>query len=80
MNCQWRGPRLRDVLLRSVLKQGTNQNWHVAFACHQMQCQDDSWYVASIELWRAIALDREVVPALEVAHEQIKQRLLALQV
>lgn len=39
---------------------------HVAFACHQEQCQDDDWYGGSIELWRAMAPDREVILALEV--------------
>lgn len=39
---------------------------HAAFACYQEQCQDDSWYGGSIELWRAMAIDRDVILALEV--------------
>jgi hypothetical protein len=39
---------------------------HVAFACHQEQCQNDDWYGGSIEVWRAMALGREVIQALEV--------------
>jgi sulfite oxidase len=39
---------------------------HVAFACHQEQCQDDDWYGGSIDRWRAMALDRDVMLAVEV--------------
>ena len=39
---------------------------HVAFACFQEQYQDDNWYGGSIELWQAMAMDREVILALEV--------------
>ena len=72
MNCQWSGPRLRDVLLRASVKDDVQQKGHVAFACHQTECQDDSWYGASIELWRAMALDREVILALQVLSGQNK--------
>lgn len=67
MNCHWKGPRLRDILIMSGVKIGDEQRGHVAFACHQTPCQDDSWYGASIELWRAMAVDREVILALEVS-------------
>lgn len=63
MNCQWRGPRVRDILMKAGLE---GDGGHVAFACNQEQCQDDSWYCGSIELWRAMAMDREVILALEV--------------
>lgn len=67
MNCRWKGPRLRDVLLRAGVKPGEKYSEiHVAFACHQMQCQDDEYYGGSIELWRAMAEDREVILGLEV--------------
>ncbi|OJD16938.1 hypothetical protein AJ78_02920 [Emergomyces pasteurianus Ep9510] len=105
MNCSWRGPRLRDVLIKAGVKaygyttthnnnnminndndnnNTTNGNgitnganghgsagervpeMHVSFTCDQLQCQDDSYYGGSIELWRAMAIDREVILALEM--------------
>lgn len=68
MNCLWRGPRLRDVLLKAGVNCDNIQKAHVAFACHQTRVQDDSWYGGSIELSRAMGLDFEVVVALEVNH------------
>ena len=68
MNCQWRGPRLRDVLLRAGL-QLSEDKWrgaHVAFACFQTPAQDDEWYGGSIELERAMRLDADVILALDV--------------
>jgi Oxidoreductase molybdopterin binding domain len=69
MNCRWRGPRLRDVLLKSGVKIPRDK-WssaHVAFACFQTPCQDDEWYGASIELGRAMREDADVILALEVS-------------
>lgn len=80
MNCKWRGPRLRDVLLRAgVEAKGTQQSqesskdaatppgtMHVAFASYQVPCQEDSWYGGSIELARAMREDAEVILALDV--------------
>jgi sulfite oxidase len=63
MNCQWRGPRVREILIKASVKVDEG---HVAFACHQEPCQDGSWYGSSIELWRAMAVDREVILALGV--------------
>jgi sulfite oxidase len=63
MNWQWRDPRVLDILMKAGLKV---ENGHVAFACLQEPCQDDDWYGGSIELWRVMALDREVTLALEV--------------
>lgn len=64
MNCRWRGPRLRDVLLRA----GPNLvgKGHVAFACHASDVQDDTWYGGSIELGRGLSAGAEVILALEV--------------
>lgn len=67
MNCKWRGPRLRDVLLSA----GVEVEAHVAFACHQTPCQDDEWYGASIPLARAMSEDADVLVALEVRNEKI---------
>jgi sulfite oxidase len=70
MNCKWRGPRLRDVLLKAGLKEPEPEHcgsMHVAFACHQLPCEDDEYYGGSIELWRAMSWDREVILALEVS-------------
>ncbi|KAL1959920.1 hypothetical protein VTO42DRAFT_588 [Malbranchea cinnamomea] len=68
MNCRWKGPRLRDVLLRAGVREqdAEDASLHVAFACHQMECQDDGYYGGSIELWRAMDLDREVILGLEM--------------
>lgn len=67
MNCKWRGPLLRDVLQKAVIKVAPDEeNRHVEFACYQTECQEDSWYGASIELWRALSEEREVILALEV--------------
>lgn len=62
MNCKWRGPRLRDVLLKAGVAGGA----HIALACHQTACQDDSWFGSSIPLDRGMSLDGEVILALEV--------------
>lgn len=80
MNCRWRGPRLRDVLLRAgVVTQGVEpkqnlsskgkpqRTMHVAFACYQTPCQEDDWYGGSIELGRAMSEDAEVILALDVS-------------
>lgn len=67
MNCEWRGPKLRDVLIKAGIKPDeVDKNAHVAFACHQQECQDDSWYGGSVELWRAMDEDRDIILALEV--------------
>ncbi|KAI9816441.1 MAG: hypothetical protein M1826_001831 [Phylliscum demangeonii] len=75
MNCGWRGPRLRDVLLRAGVGDGgdggdggeqCDSGHHVAFACRATPCQDDGWYGASIELGRAMSVAAEVILALEM--------------
>lgn len=65
MNCKWRGPRLRDVLLSAAVEVEGGAA-HVAFACHQTPCQDDDWYGASIPLARAMSEDADVLVALEM--------------
>lgn len=69
MNCKWRGPRLRDVLLKAgvEIERAKWADAHVAFACHQTPCQDDEWYGASIPLARAMSEDADVLVALEVS-------------
>lgn len=71
MNCSWRGPRLRDVLLRAApsLVDGDgdmHKQLHVAFACNAVPCQDDSWYGASIDMGRALREHADVILALEM--------------
>jgi len=67
MNCTWRGPLLRDVLLAAGLQPGLDEEEaQVAFACNALPCQEDYWYGASITLSRALRKDAEVVVALEM--------------
>lgn len=73
MNCCWRGPRLRDILLRAGLELGEEEmeTAHVAFACNAVPCQDDDWYGASIPLSRAMREDADVILALEMNGERL---------
>ncbi|KAI1397489.1 molybdopterin binding oxidoreductase [Hypoxylon fuscum] len=64
MNCRWRGPLLKDVLEKAGLAD-LGPEAHVAFASFQVECQEDSYYGASIPLSRAMGPDKEVVLALE---------------
>ncbi|KAK2794540.1 hypothetical protein FQN52_008121 [Onygenales sp. PD_12] len=66
MNCAWRGPRLRDVLERAGVRADNKGGMHVVFECNLLPCEDDSYYGGSIELWRALEEDREVILALEM--------------
>ncbi|MCJ1382051.1 hypothetical protein MMC17_005163 [Xylographa soralifera] len=71
MNCRWKGPKLRDVLLKAGIRTDMKQTlgglrkMHVAFASHQ-ECQEESWYGGSIELDRAMCEDADVLLALEM--------------
>ncbi|KAI2625397.1 molybdopterin binding oxidoreductase [Hypomontagnella submonticulosa] len=66
MNCRWRGPLLRDILQKAgVVGIDPQEEAHVAFASFQVECQEDSWYGASIPLSRAADADKEVILALE---------------
>jgi sulfite oxidase len=69
MNGVWKGPRLRDVLLRAGLqppKTGA-KDLHVAFSCYQVDCQDDWWYGGSVDLARCLDEDMDVTLAVEVS-------------
>lgn len=73
MNCKWRGPLLRDVLLKAGIDV-QEERWkdaHVAFACFQTPCQDDEWYGASIPLSRAMDRESSVILALEMNDEAL---------
>ncbi|MCJ1473630.1 hypothetical protein MMC13_002281 [Lambiella insularis] len=67
MNCRWKGPSLRDVLLRAGVQASPSPapKLHVAFASQQA-CQDATWYGGSIELARALRPDADVLLALEM--------------
>lgn len=65
MNCSWKGPRLRDVLLAAGVRVGGDL--HVAFSCYQTLCQEDSYYGGSVELERVMDPNAEVILALEVS-------------
>lgn len=71
MNCRWKGPKLRDVLLKAGVETGTGRTttshpkMHVAFASQQA-CQEENWYGGSIELDRAMRDDADVLLALEM--------------
>ncbi|KAI9722937.1 MAG: hypothetical protein M1812_001386 [Candelaria pacifica] len=66
MNCRWRGPRLRDILNKAGVSVHSGEKAHVAFACFQTPCQEDSWYGGSIDLERALREDGDVILALEM--------------
>lgn len=69
MNCKWKGPRIRDVLLRAGLSDVVNdpgREMHVAFACYQVKCQDADWFGSSVTLERCMREDGEAILALDV--------------
>jgi len=71
MNCVWKGPRLRDILLRAGVGDDLKEHdgsWrgHIAFACYETTCQDDQWYGGSIPLSRAMDIDSDCILALEM--------------
>ena len=68
MNCKWKGPRLRDVLLQAGVTSNLNQGLYVAFSCYQVQCQEDDWFGSSVELKRCLDEDMDVILALEVRY------------
>ncbi|KAF7164758.1 hypothetical protein CNMCM5623_009140 [Aspergillus felis] len=65
MNCKWRGPRLRDVLLRAGVREDA-EGLHVEFSCYQVKCQDDEWFGASVPLERCLRKDGDAILALEM--------------
>ncbi|KAI5305051.1 glycogen synthase isoform 1 [Ascosphaera pollenicola] len=78
MNCQWKGPRLRDVLIKAgVAAEPTSRDedpasMNVAFACYHELCEDDDFYGGSIDLARALAIDSDVILALQMNGEPLK--------
>ena len=69
MNCKWRGPRLRDVLIAAGVGQEATKEENkrfVAFGCYQVECQDDTWFGGSVELERCMSVEDVVILALEV--------------
>ena len=65
MNCTWTGPRLCDVLAHAGIDHSHNlDKLHVAFACHQTETQNDTYYGGSIPLSRAMRRDADVILAL----------------
>lgn len=70
MNCKWKGPRIRDVLLRVGLADyatDPSRELHVAFACYQVRCQEDYWFGSSVTLQRCMREDGEGILALQVS-------------
>lgn len=69
---------MRDVLLRAGIDL-PKEKWeeaHVAFACYQVECQDDTWYGSSIPLERAMKEEAEVLLALDVNSPIPDKRIL----
>ena len=79
MNCSWKGPKLRDVLLKAGIRTdktqttGTQHKMHVAFASQQ-KCQEENWYGGSIELDRAIRAEADVLLALEMNGQTLSDK------
>ena len=75
MNCTWKGPRVRDLLLKPGIKDDLKEHdgWrgHVAFSSYETYCQDDKWYGGSIPLSRAMANDGDCILALEMNGEAL---------
>ncbi|KAL2810960.1 Oxidoreductase, molybdopterin-binding domain-containing protein [Aspergillus granulosus] len=65
MNCNWSGPRLKDILRHAGVHEA-RPGLHVAFSSYQVECQDDQWFGGSIEIERALSNDAEVILALEM--------------
>jgi sulfite oxidase len=72
MNCIWKGPRLRDILLRAGVKYDKTEKssdskaYHVQFASHSQKTLEEDWYGGSIPLDRALAEDKDVILAVKV--------------
>ncbi|KAL2835942.1 Oxidoreductase, molybdopterin-binding domain-containing protein [Aspergillus pseudoustus] len=73
MNCNWKGPRLRDVLRHAGLK-GAHPGLYVAFSSYQVQCQEDKWFGSSVELERALSDDADVILALEMNNAPLEPK------
>jgi sulfite oxidase len=70
MNCLWKGPRLRDVLLAVGLEDhlynGKEYKGNVDFLCDAVPCEDAPDFGGSISLERAIMEEGDCILALEV--------------
>lgn len=64
MNGRWRGPLLRDVLLKAGVAIEGEAN--VAFASLTTEVQDDFYYGGSIDLARVMNPELSVILCLEV--------------
>lgn len=73
MNCKWTGPLLSDVLNKAGLDltEAQKKDAHVAFACYQTPCQDDTYYGASIPLSRAMSSKCSILLALKMNDEPL---------
>ncbi|KAE8154815.1 Oxidoreductase, molybdopterin-binding domain-containing protein [Aspergillus avenaceus] len=72
MNCTWKGPRLRDILLRAgVDDRHAGRGLHVAFSSYQVPCQEDEWFGGSVELERCLGEEWNVIVALEMNGEPL---------
>ena len=69
MNCNWEGPRLRDVLLQAGVTSHdrSSEELHAQFASRSQKCQEADWYGGSIPLQRALARDFDVILAVKVS-------------
>lgn len=70
MNCKFKGPRIRDVLLHAGLEDDimdSGRELHVAFACYQVPCQEDHWFGSSVMLERCMREDGDAILALKVS-------------
>lgn len=72
-NIRFTGVPLRDVLQSAMLNVNANdpeevRKWHVCFASHAAECQEDSWFGASIPLQKVLDEDGGVMIALGVRH------------
>ena len=66
MNCIWKGPRLKDILISAGVITNDMADSHVAFSCSTVPVQGEDWYGGSIEFWRAMGDHNDVLLALEV--------------
>lgn len=66
MNCTWKGPKLKDVLLEAEPTVPNTEGQHAAFSCFQTPVQGEDWYGGSVELKRVMDDDADILIALEV--------------
>ena len=71
MNCEWSGPRVRDILLAAGLDEhamhGSVVPKHVLFANYGGKTQADEWYGGSVPLERAMDPAMDVILAVKVS-------------